>query len=628
MDHSFQVDLRGIIEILSEHLYSGPQVFLRELLQNAVDAVHAREKLGETFTAQISMELAENAAGRPTLTFTDSGIGLTEAEVHEFLATIGKSSKREVGAAAGASDFIGQFGIGLLSCFVVSDEIHLLSRSAKTGQVVEFRGSPTGRYSVRALVGPELDTLLAGQPLDTGSRVLLTAKPEMTTYFAPDTLLELAQHYGGLLPYPITLHAEEQLTPVNPGGAVWRREYETPEARRAALLDFGSRVLGRAPFDVVDLKTRAGALDGVALVLPWTPSLAAKTGHVAYLKNMLLSEDAEDLAPEWAFFVKLVVNSGSLKPTASREGFAEDGALQRARSEIGETLQQYLATLSEAEPTRFRELLRLHDVSLRALALENDELCSLFVTQLEFETGSGPMTLQDYREHLGPAQGGVIYYTSSVEQFRQMARVAGAQGFNLINGGYIYASELLERYAQLSVSVKVERIEADFFANRFEELSITERNSSFAFLHAAERTLEPLGCGTELLHFRPAELPTLFVTSAQQRFVRSIEAAQEVASDLFSGVLDAIRPTESPARQDLPSHTGQLYFNMSNPLVRRLAALGDSAQVTTLTEVLYVQSLLLAQHPLSARDLKALTGGLEQLIALGLGATEARRELH
>ena len=73
-------------------------------------------------------------------------------------------------------------------------------------------------------------------------------------------------------------------------------------------------------------------MDGVAFVLPYTPNLAAKRTHRVYLKNMLLSEEADDLLPEWAFFVKAVVNVNDLRPTASRESFYEDEKLDDARA--------------------------------------------------------------------------------------------------------------------------------------------------------------------------------------------------------------------------------------------------------------------------------------------------------
>ena len=114
-EQQFQVDLRGIIDLLSDHLYSGPEVYLRELLQNAVDALVAREKSDIGFIAkessiQIEVVTPSEESEPPTLIITDRGVGLTEAEVHSFLATIGQSSKRELSR----EDFIGQFGIGLL----------------------------------------------------------------------------------------------------------------------------------------------------------------------------------------------------------------------------------------------------------------------------------------------------------------------------------------------------------------------------------------------------------------------------------------------------------------------------------------------------------------------------------
>ena len=111
----FQVDLNGLISLLSDHLYSGPEVYIRELLQNAVDALTARAKMDQAFrpedsTIRIEVVQGEDVSVAPTLVVTDQGVGLTEDEVHRFLATIGKSSKREFSR----DDFIGQFGIGLL----------------------------------------------------------------------------------------------------------------------------------------------------------------------------------------------------------------------------------------------------------------------------------------------------------------------------------------------------------------------------------------------------------------------------------------------------------------------------------------------------------------------------------
>ena len=102
--HRFQVDLRGLIDLLSQHLYSGPSVFIRELLQNGVDAIEARCALDNDHAGFIELEVMSGEKDQPpTLLFRDNGIGLTEEESHQFLATIGMSSKRGAVARRGIS---------------------------------------------------------------------------------------------------------------------------------------------------------------------------------------------------------------------------------------------------------------------------------------------------------------------------------------------------------------------------------------------------------------------------------------------------------------------------------------------------------------------------------------------
>lgn len=93
MRHSFQVDLRGVVDLLSAHLYSSPEVYLRELVQNAVDALTARGP--EAVGTPVVVECHDRPGGAPVLSVEEEGVGLTVGEVHELLATIGSSSKRD-----------------------------------------------------------------------------------------------------------------------------------------------------------------------------------------------------------------------------------------------------------------------------------------------------------------------------------------------------------------------------------------------------------------------------------------------------------------------------------------------------------------------------------------------------
>ena len=148
--NNFQVNLAGILKVLSDSLYSSWEVFLRELLQNSNDAIVARQAI-EQFSPSIQVNYFENANERVVLV-KDNGIGLTPDEMAEFLSKIGSSSKRNYTDLFDREQqsFIGQFGIGLLSCFMVSDKIRVESTSVQAKQTTVWEGNINGTYRIEA----------------------------------------------------------------------------------------------------------------------------------------------------------------------------------------------------------------------------------------------------------------------------------------------------------------------------------------------------------------------------------------------------------------------------------------------------------------------------------------------
>ncbi len=612
MDYKFQINLRGIIELLSNHLYSGPEVFLRELLQNGVDAIRARQNLEPDHRGEITLEVLGGRGGKtPTLVFTDNGIGLTEDEIHRFLATIGQSSKNAEFWER-PSDFIGQFGIGLLSCFVVSEEIVVITRSAapslpdgKEGRTkgLEWRGKPNGTYTIKVI---ERD-------LEPGTQVYLTCKKGCEEHFEVERLVERATHFGGLLPYPIRLISGNSSRPINAEGPPWRRRGGSEKARRAALLEYGRKTFDVDFFDAIPLHSSVGEVEGVAFVLPFSPSLATKRTHRVYLKHMLLSESAEDLVPDWAFFVKCVVNANDLRPTASRESFYEDDKLASTREALGQCLREYLFDLAKNHPDRLQQFIALHHLSIKALAVSDDEFYRLFIDWMPFETTLGDMTLGEYRKEYP-----VIRYVAHLDQFRQIARVAAAQDLCVLNGAYTYNAELLEKFSEVFPDEQVEEVDPAGLTQSFEDLSLEEREEMFALLKSADLVLQPFKCSAEIKKFLPHELPALFSTNADAGFLRSAEQSREICDALWSSVLDNLTAKHG---SDVYA---QLCFNYGNPLVRKLAQLRDRNLLRRSIEMLYVQALLLGHHPLSAREMALLNEGLLGLIEWGLNATASQ----
>ena len=178
----FKVNLGGMIDILANHLYSSPDVFIRELLQNGTDAISGRRLLDRGFAqGKITIQVEPER----TITFTDNGTGLTEAEIHKFLAVIGQSSKRDLETGRILDDYIGRFGIGMLSCFMVTDEIVLQTRSVKSPDTAyEFCGKPDGTYSITAI---DADTV------SVGTRIVIQAKNGAEQYFDEATVTRLVR---------------------------------------------------------------------------------------------------------------------------------------------------------------------------------------------------------------------------------------------------------------------------------------------------------------------------------------------------------------------------------------------------------------------------------------------------
>ena len=311
MSENFQVDLQGIVDLLSNHLYSSPRVYLRELLQNAVDAITARRTTDPGAPRRIDVRTADDV-----LSISDTGIGLTPDQVRELLATIGRSSKRdEIGFAR--TEFLGQFGIGLLSAFMVADEIEVVTQPAG-GPATHWIGTADGRYTIATTADRS----------EQGTTVTLKARRGAEQWYKKATVVELIRLFGALLPIEIRVDGE----PVTDGTAPW-------EGSRADLVGYAQDKLGFTPFDVIHLNNPAAGLTGVAFVLPFAANPAERATHRVYLKRMLLAENVEGLLPDWAFFVRAVIDTSELRPTASREALFDDGNLEATRDALGAQLR-------------------------------------------------------------------------------------------------------------------------------------------------------------------------------------------------------------------------------------------------------------------------------------------------
>lgn len=593
-EYRFQVNLSGMIDILSNHLYSSPRVFLRELLQNATDAITARLDLDPSHRGEVTVELAGSGSGA-TLLMQDNGIGLTEEDVHEFLAMIGHSSKRNGTELLGETSFIGRFGIGLLSCFMVSDEIVMLTQSAKGGPSIEWRGKPDGTYSIRKLEAS----------LTPGTKVYLRCKEETDFYFEPESVELDLLHYGALLPYPILLSEGGRERRINPEPPDWIVHPELIRERQDEVLRFGERMLGARFRDFIPLQTSTGRTGGIAYILPHAVNLNAKRSHKVYLKRMLISEQADNILPEWAFFVKCLIWTDELQPTASREHFYENEQLERVRGELGESIRAELIRMSETDDNRLRRIIELHALSMKNLAAEDDEFYRMIHRWLPFESTYGHKTLGELLD-----EHRTLYYTATLDHYRQLRHVASAQSMLVVNGGYIYEAELLESLPRILPGADVHRLMPEDVSLAFADLNAEERSSTLEAARAADLVLQPFRCRVLLKRFKPEELPALFTLPEEAATLRSIERASEESPQAFASILGSL----GGSIQNHASSYSILYLNLNNPVVERLFAGKPTRRLNTLVEMLYANALMMGHYPMSRQEMALLNRGILSLI--------------
>ncbi|MEO6087844.1 MAG: HSP90 family protein [Umezawaea sp.] len=592
MSHTFGVDLRGMIDLLSHHLYSSPRVYVRELLQNAVDAITARRELDPDAPAEVWIETIETTGG--VLRITDTGIGLSECEVHELLSTLGRTSKRdELGFAR--QGFLGQFGVGMLSAFLVAEEIRLTTRSARGGPAVRWTADASGNYRV------EVDE---GAHAAVGTTIELVPDRDAEHWLTTDMVRALVTEYGDLLPVRVHVAGEAATTGLLPWG---RRSEETGADFGERMADYGEELFGFRPFDAIPIEVPTVGLTGIAFVLPEGVHPGTRQSHRVYLKRMLVGDGVEGLLPDWAYFVRCVVDSSALRPTASRESLYQDETLLAVRDELGKQVRDWLVRLDATDPDRTSQLLSAHHLGIKSLARADDEMLRLVERWLPFETTEGAVPLRQFRR-----MHGTVLYVPNVDEFRQLAPVAQAQGIGLLNAGYAYDVEILDRLVALDGSAAARQVApSELLAalDHPEPLFDSELRSRLA---EARGVLDRHDCEAVARDFDPVSLPALLISTVDGERKRDAEEISGDADPLWAELLGELVGEASTASQ-------QLVLNCRNPLVRRLAALSDPALVELTVESLYVHALLQARRPMRPKDTAALNRSFLELLNRAVG---------
>ncbi|MGB6977436.1 MAG: molecular chaperone HtpG [Gammaproteobacteria bacterium] len=433
---SFQTEVKQLLHLVTHSLYSNKEVFLRELVANAADAI---DKL--RFAALSDAALYENDSelkiwvdfneAEQTITVRDNGIGMSREEVIDNLGTIAKSGTREflkhlTQDQAKDSQLIGQFGVGFYSAFVVANKVIVKTRRAgmQTDQGVYWESNGEGEYTVRNI-----------EQLVRGTEVILHLKPDEKEFLDHWRLRHIITKYSDHLPLPIVMKKiplpqdEKQEQPiavedevVNRAQALWtlsRNEIKDEEYQ--AL--YGHIAHDSEPPLLWSHNKVEGKLEYISLL--YIPSRAPfdlwqrdyQRGLKLYVRRVFIMDNAEQLLPGYLRFVKGVIDANDLPLNVSREKLQNNKMLDSLRIGVTKRVLTMLENLAQENPEKYAQFWQAFGSVLKEGPGEDyanrDVVANLLrFTSTHTDTLEQTVSLQDYVARMKPEQKKIYYVTA------------------------------------------------------------------------------------------------------------------------------------------------------------------------------------------------------------------------
>ena len=334
---TFEADTGKILNIVINSLYSDRDIFLRELLSNASDAIQKRKFLGQTDPAVLNneidnIEIVINKK-KKVIEITDTGIGLSDSELAETLGTIAKSGTSaflqeldgEESSKDAAKTLIGQFGVGFYSAFMVADKVEVVSRKAGTSKSSIWESDGQSGFAIN---NSEDDQAV-------GTKVILHLKKDAKEFATPDKIKSLIKKYSDHISVPINIkETDGEIEQVNSATAIWTKP--TSKISGEEYKEFYNSTFGSfdEPFATLHNKSE-GTLEFTNLLfIPKTAPFdlfdpERKTKINLYINRVFISNDLEGVIPTWLRFIKGILDTSSLDLNVSREMVQNNPVLKK-----------------------------------------------------------------------------------------------------------------------------------------------------------------------------------------------------------------------------------------------------------------------------------------------------------
>ena len=444
IQHEFQADTRQLLDIVASSLYSEKEVFIRELISNASDAIEKFRYL------QITGEMHLNNPEREpliaietdklanTITFRDNGVGMTSGEMVQNLGTIARSGSKafikemsekitkdkDSASPANPESIIGQFGVGFYSAFMVADKIEVFSMSSlqadshtTTGRVAHHWSTDgSGSYTVREAEG-----------VSDGTKIVVHLKSNCTEFSDETNVREIIKKFSSFVGSTLTLNG----TKANDLRPVWLMDpKEVSEETHEDFYRYVANAVDKPRF-VHHFRTDAPMDIRALLYVPesrpglFETSREGDSGVALYCRKVLIKSKTENIVPKWMRFVKGVVDSEDIPLNLSRELLQDSSQIRRLKTVITNKFLRFLGDKAKKDSRSYLEFYKDYGFFLKEGIItgteqyEKEEIAKLLMFESSSEADGKLVSIPEYCSRMRPGQRDVYYLAAPSRQLAE-----------------------------------------------------------------------------------------------------------------------------------------------------------------------------------------------------------------
>lgn len=603
----FKTEVQQLLDLVIHSLYSNKDIFLRELVANAADAIDKARFEGLT-NAEHNREWAiriQPDKENNTLKIIDNGIGMTEEEVIENIGTIAKSGTKaflkqlEESKDANAPELIGQFGVGFYSAFMVADKVVIeTKKSASDAPAVRWESTGSGSYDIRE-----------SEKTDAGTEITVFLKENDGLYLEEWKISEIIHKYSDFIAYPIivphvTVNEDKTETVedkiLNSQKAIWLRKPSeiTEEEYQSffAHVSHGQGKYAKAIHITAEGTSEFKALLFIPEVMPFNIFMPdfQKKGLQLYVKRVFITDECKDLIPDYLRFVKGVVDSADLPLNVSREILQDNAIIDRIRKAVTGKILTELKKMLESEPEAYKKFFKEFGKVLKEgihTDYTNQEKIKALALYESMNTPAGEMiSLSEYIKAMPENQKDIYYITGDSRahvESNPALELLRSKGFDVL-----FMTDPIDEWVMQSMF--------QFEKKSFKNVTKGEFELDGDDKAAAEK----------------------IVAEAKEKFKLLTETLQKKFDSSLKEVRFSTRLVDSPAclvgdensispqmerlfkamNQEMPATKRILELNAKHPLIEKLQSMAenpsDSEELDIYAQLLYDQALLAEGSPI------------------------------